>query len=199
MLADILNLSLVAYAAAHGGVAWAGVLVAIWGAGSFAGGSFRSELRRGGTLWTPGGGPSAMRRGGLPSWGWSPARDAQPCCEVPGLAGSQLGLGRKRAKLCAMSPLVCTAHDQEGQSWTRIWLSMCPNVLTFRGAQPLHLARCLGCSSGCSSPRCTGDRVGTDTQVRTLADLLERQLRGLIIRRSWARAPPAPPLRSSAR
>ena len=36
--AGILNLALVAYAAAHGGVAWAGVLVAIWGAGSLAGG-----------------------------------------------------------------------------------------------------------------------------------------------------------------
>jgi predicted MFS family arabinose efflux permease len=34
----ILNLALVAYAAAHGGVAWAGVLVAIWGIGSLAGG-----------------------------------------------------------------------------------------------------------------------------------------------------------------
>ena len=36
--AGILNLALVGYAAAHGGVAWAGVLVAIWGAGSLAGG-----------------------------------------------------------------------------------------------------------------------------------------------------------------
>lgn len=36
--AGILNLALVGYAAAHGSVAWAGVLVAIWGAGSLAGG-----------------------------------------------------------------------------------------------------------------------------------------------------------------
>ncbi|MFZ0164981.1 MAG: MFS transporter, partial [Trebonia sp.] len=36
--AGILNLSFVAFAGAHGGVAWAGVLVAIWGAGSLAGG-----------------------------------------------------------------------------------------------------------------------------------------------------------------
>lgn len=36
--AGILNLALVAFAAAHGGVAWAGVLVAIWGIGSLAGG-----------------------------------------------------------------------------------------------------------------------------------------------------------------
>jgi len=36
--AGILNLGFVAFAAAHGGVAWAGVLVAIWGAGSLAGG-----------------------------------------------------------------------------------------------------------------------------------------------------------------
>lgn len=36
--AGILNLALVAFAAAHGGVAWAGVLVAVWGAGSLAGG-----------------------------------------------------------------------------------------------------------------------------------------------------------------
>jgi predicted MFS family arabinose efflux permease len=36
--AGILNLALVAFAAAHGSVAWAGVLVAIWGAGSLAGG-----------------------------------------------------------------------------------------------------------------------------------------------------------------
>jgi predicted MFS family arabinose efflux permease len=36
--AGILNLSLVAYATAHGGTAWAGVLVTIWGAGSLAGG-----------------------------------------------------------------------------------------------------------------------------------------------------------------
>jgi predicted MFS family arabinose efflux permease len=36
--AGILNLALVAYAAAHGGMAWAGVLVAAWGAGSLAGG-----------------------------------------------------------------------------------------------------------------------------------------------------------------
>ena len=36
--AGILNLALVAFAGAHGGVAWAGVLVAIWGLGSLAGG-----------------------------------------------------------------------------------------------------------------------------------------------------------------
>lgn len=36
--AGILTVSLVGYAAARGGVAWAGVLVAIWGAGSLAGG-----------------------------------------------------------------------------------------------------------------------------------------------------------------
>jgi predicted MFS family arabinose efflux permease len=36
--AGILNLALVAFASAHGGVAWAGALVAIWGAGSLAGG-----------------------------------------------------------------------------------------------------------------------------------------------------------------
>jgi len=36
--AGILNLALVAYATAHGGAAWAGVLVAIWGVGSLAGG-----------------------------------------------------------------------------------------------------------------------------------------------------------------
>lgn len=36
--AGILNLALVAFAAAHGAVAWAGVLVAIWGIGSLAGG-----------------------------------------------------------------------------------------------------------------------------------------------------------------
>lgn len=34
----ILNLALVAFAAAHGAVAWAGILVAVWGAGSLAGG-----------------------------------------------------------------------------------------------------------------------------------------------------------------
>jgi MFS family permease len=37
--AGVLNLALVAYAAAHGGVAWTGVLVAIWGAGSLVGGA----------------------------------------------------------------------------------------------------------------------------------------------------------------
>ena len=36
--AGMLNLALVAFAGAHGGVAWAGVLVAIWGAGSLVGG-----------------------------------------------------------------------------------------------------------------------------------------------------------------
>jgi predicted MFS family arabinose efflux permease len=36
--AGILNLAFVAFAAAHGGVAWAGVLVAVWGAGTLAGG-----------------------------------------------------------------------------------------------------------------------------------------------------------------
>lgn len=36
--AGILNLALVAFAAAHGGTSWAGVLVAIWGVGSLAGG-----------------------------------------------------------------------------------------------------------------------------------------------------------------
>jgi predicted MFS family arabinose efflux permease len=36
--AGILNLALVAYAATHGRAAWTGVLVAIWGAGSLAGG-----------------------------------------------------------------------------------------------------------------------------------------------------------------
>jgi predicted MFS family arabinose efflux permease len=36
--AGILNLALVAYATTHGGTAWTGVLVAIWGVGSLAGG-----------------------------------------------------------------------------------------------------------------------------------------------------------------
>jgi predicted MFS family arabinose efflux permease len=36
--AGMLNLAFVAFATAHGGVAWAGVLVAIWGVGSLAGG-----------------------------------------------------------------------------------------------------------------------------------------------------------------
>ena len=36
--AGVLNLALVAFAAAHGGTAWAGVLVAIWGIGSLVGG-----------------------------------------------------------------------------------------------------------------------------------------------------------------
>ncbi len=36
--AGMLNLGLVAFAAAHGSIAWAGILVAIWGAGSLAGG-----------------------------------------------------------------------------------------------------------------------------------------------------------------
>ena len=36
--AGILNVALVAYAAGHGGPGWAGVLIAIWGAGSLAGG-----------------------------------------------------------------------------------------------------------------------------------------------------------------
>lgn len=36
--AGMLNLALVAFAGAHGGGAWAGVLVAIWGAGSLVGG-----------------------------------------------------------------------------------------------------------------------------------------------------------------
>jgi predicted MFS family arabinose efflux permease len=34
----VLNLALVAYATGHGGTAWVGVLVAVWGAGSLAGG-----------------------------------------------------------------------------------------------------------------------------------------------------------------
>lgn len=45
--AGMLNLTLVAFAAEHGGVAWAGVLVAIWGAGSLAGG-----LAYGSRSWT---------------------------------------------------------------------------------------------------------------------------------------------------
>jgi MFS family permease len=36
--AGVLNLALVAYAGGHGGAAWVGVLVAIWGVGSLAGG-----------------------------------------------------------------------------------------------------------------------------------------------------------------
>jgi len=36
--AGVLNLALVAFAAAHGGTSWAGVLVAVWGIGSLAGG-----------------------------------------------------------------------------------------------------------------------------------------------------------------
>lgn len=36
--AGILNLALVAFAARHGGTSWAGILIAIWGAGSLAGG-----------------------------------------------------------------------------------------------------------------------------------------------------------------
>jgi predicted MFS family arabinose efflux permease len=36
--AGMLNLALVAFAVAHGGAAWAGILVAIWGMGSLAGG-----------------------------------------------------------------------------------------------------------------------------------------------------------------
>jgi MFS family permease len=38
LAAGVLNVSLVAFAGRHGGVAWVGVLVAIWGAGSLAGG-----------------------------------------------------------------------------------------------------------------------------------------------------------------
>ena len=38
MAAGVLNLTLIAFAARHGGVAWAGVLVAVWGCGSLAGG-----------------------------------------------------------------------------------------------------------------------------------------------------------------
>ena len=38
LAAGILNLALVAFAVAHGGTSWAGVLVAIWGIGSLAGG-----------------------------------------------------------------------------------------------------------------------------------------------------------------
>jgi predicted MFS family arabinose efflux permease len=38
LAAGMLNVSLVAFAGRHGGVAWAGVLVALWGAGSLAGG-----------------------------------------------------------------------------------------------------------------------------------------------------------------
>ena len=52
-----------------------------------------------------------------------------------------------------------------------------------------------GCSSGCSSPGSAGCREGSCAQVRSLPDLHERQSRGLIIRRSWVRAPPAPLLR----
>jgi predicted MFS family arabinose efflux permease len=36
--AGILNLALVAFAAAHGGTSWVGVLIAVWGIGSLAGG-----------------------------------------------------------------------------------------------------------------------------------------------------------------
>jgi hypothetical protein len=50
-----------------------------------------------------------------------------------------------------------------------------------------------GCSSGCSSPGSAGCWEGSCAQVRTLPDLHERQSRGLIICRSWVRAPPAPP------
>lgn len=38
--AGILNVALVAYASWHGGAGWAGVLIAVWGAGSLAGGLF---------------------------------------------------------------------------------------------------------------------------------------------------------------
>jgi predicted MFS family arabinose efflux permease len=38
LAAGLLNVSLVAFAGQHGGVGWVGVLVAIWGAGSLAGG-----------------------------------------------------------------------------------------------------------------------------------------------------------------
>jgi predicted MFS family arabinose efflux permease len=38
LAAGMLNVSLVAFAGRHGGVAWVGVLVALWGAGSLAGG-----------------------------------------------------------------------------------------------------------------------------------------------------------------
>jgi predicted MFS family arabinose efflux permease len=38
LAAGVLNLALIAFATRHGGVAWAGVLVAVWGGGSLAGG-----------------------------------------------------------------------------------------------------------------------------------------------------------------
>ncbi len=48
--AGILNLALVAFAGAHGGVAWAGVLVAIWGLGSLAGGLLYGSRDWGGSV-----------------------------------------------------------------------------------------------------------------------------------------------------
>ena len=48
--AGILNLALVAFAGAHGGVAWAGVLVAIWGLGSLAGGLLYGSREWGGLV-----------------------------------------------------------------------------------------------------------------------------------------------------
>ena len=48
--AGILNLALVAFAGAHGGVAWAGVLVAIWGLGSLAGGLLCGSREWGGPV-----------------------------------------------------------------------------------------------------------------------------------------------------
>jgi predicted MFS family arabinose efflux permease len=38
LAAGVLNLALIAFATRHGGVAWAGILVAVWGCGSLAGG-----------------------------------------------------------------------------------------------------------------------------------------------------------------
>lgn len=48
----ILNLALVAFAGAHGGVAWAGVLVAVWGVGSLAGGLLYGSRDWGGPVET---------------------------------------------------------------------------------------------------------------------------------------------------
>lgn len=53
-----------------------------------------------------------------------------------------------------------------------------------------------GCSYGCSSLRSAWSQPGSETQVRTVPDAREPPPCGLIIRRSWARAPPAALLKS---
>jgi hypothetical protein len=150
---------------------------------------------------------SCMRCCGCGGWPWCPSRT-----RVSGIDWPRCARWSRRAAWRArrQSRTSCPAGRAAGELQRPVrWLGSGPAArhapggvrCSGRAGECLsrrvrgcgdHAALACGCSSGCSSPRYAGGRSRSCTQVRTIADCGGRRRSGLIIRRSWVRAPPAP-------